>query len=253
MHALVAYVKGHTSFGCLCMVGLLEVLKWAVVGAAQVCPDDVAAELPGDHSVHCSAQQLHAVLHLPHAHHLHHLCLRHSWPGPEVQRHQCRHTHQVMPSPLPHSVLTSTKQAPYIRAMLVLCNSALCYAAAQGDWGSTDKVVYDALCRQEWAPTWECWGLTGICMCSAGLGCPCCSSMGAGTSRRSSTPSGDPSCSWSATATPASPPMTSCTVRANLQPPACCLMSCTAAAQMLSRPIHSGIPPLKLSARLAPR
>lgn len=38
----------------------------------QVLPDDVALELSGDHGLHCAAEQLHAVLHLPHAHSVHH-------------------------------------------------------------------------------------------------------------------------------------------------------------------------------------
>ena len=38
----------------------------------QVLPDDVAAQLPGGYGVHSAAEQLHAVLHLPHAHALHH-------------------------------------------------------------------------------------------------------------------------------------------------------------------------------------
>lgn len=41
----------------------------------QVLPDDVAAELPGGLLLRGPAEQLHAVLHLPHAHHLHRVCV----------------------------------------------------------------------------------------------------------------------------------------------------------------------------------
>lgn len=45
-------------------------LVWSAV-CVQVLPDDVAAELPGDLLLYSAAEQLHAVLHLPHAHNLH--------------------------------------------------------------------------------------------------------------------------------------------------------------------------------------
>ncbi len=54
----------------------------------QVLPDDVAAELPGSAGVHCAAEQLHAVLHLSHAHPLHHHGLRCPGSGPQIQQKQ---------------------------------------------------------------------------------------------------------------------------------------------------------------------
>ena len=44
-----------------------------------------AAELPGDGHLHRAGEQLHAVLHLPHAHHLHSLCVRLPSPWRKVQ------------------------------------------------------------------------------------------------------------------------------------------------------------------------
>ena len=61
----------------------------------QVLPDDVAAELPGGPGLHCAAEQLHAVLHLPHAHPLHHHGVRRPRPGPQIQQKQCWHHVQV--------------------------------------------------------------------------------------------------------------------------------------------------------------
>ena len=61
----------------------------------QVLPDDVAAELPGGAGVHCAAEQLHAVLHLSHAHPLHHHGLRCPGSGPQIQQKQCWHHLQV--------------------------------------------------------------------------------------------------------------------------------------------------------------
>ena len=69
----------------------------ALTCSVQVLPDDVAPELPGGRGVRGAAQQLHAVLHLPHAHHLHHLRLRCSGPGPPPQRVRMGHPLKVHP------------------------------------------------------------------------------------------------------------------------------------------------------------
>ena len=52
----------------------------------QVLPNDVEAEFLGGPGMHRTAEQLHAVLHLPHAHPLHHHGVRCFGPGPQIQQ-----------------------------------------------------------------------------------------------------------------------------------------------------------------------
>ena len=66
-----------------------------VLCCMQVLPDDVAIELPGGAGLHCAAEQLHAVLHLSHAHPLHHHGVRCPGSGPQIQQKQCWHHLQV--------------------------------------------------------------------------------------------------------------------------------------------------------------
>ena len=63
----------------------------------QVLSDDVAIEFPGGAGVHCAAEQLHAVLYLPHAHSLHHHGVCCLGPRPQIQQKQRWHHLQVSP------------------------------------------------------------------------------------------------------------------------------------------------------------
>ena len=65
------------------------------MAAVQVLPDDVEAELPRYHDLHRAAEQLHAVLHLPNAHPVHHHGVCHPWVGLALQRYAHRHAVQV--------------------------------------------------------------------------------------------------------------------------------------------------------------
>jgi hypothetical protein len=60
----------------LCVAIMLLFCCAVLCCVLQVLPDDVAVELPGDLLLCSAAEQLHAVLHLPHAHHLHSVCVR---------------------------------------------------------------------------------------------------------------------------------------------------------------------------------
>ena len=61
----------------------------------QVLPDDVEVKLLGGSGLHCPSEQLHAVLHLPHAYPVHRYGVRRLGPGPTLQQDQCRHHMQV--------------------------------------------------------------------------------------------------------------------------------------------------------------